>query len=145
MTEERTGMREDDEKTLRNIGAITLFVEDLAAAQAFYADALGLRRVFEDEHSAVFDLGNTVVNLLDVGQAPQLISPAAVAGPDSGARCQLTIWVDDVDAVCADLGARGVTLLNGPQDRPWGQRTAAFADPAGHVWEVAAHIPRPAG
>ncbi len=31
-------------------------------------------------------------------------------------------------------------LLNGPQDRPWGRRTAAFADPAGHVWELAHEI-----
>ncbi|MET0609013.1 MAG: VOC family protein, partial [Gaiellaceae bacterium] len=28
----------------------------------------------------------------------------------------------------------------GPIDRPWGLRTAAFADPDGHVWEVAAKI-----
>jgi catechol 2,3-dioxygenase-like lactoylglutathione lyase family enzyme len=30
-----------------------------------------------------------------------------------------------------------VELLNGPIDREWGVRTAAFADPDGHVWEVA--------
>ena len=33
--------------------------------------------------------------------------------------------------------SRGVELLNGPMDRPWGIRTAAFADPAGHIWEIA--------
>ena len=41
------------------------------------------------------------------------------------------------DAVCARLTARGVTLLNGPMDRPWGIRTASFRDPGGHVWELA--------
>ena len=50
---------------------------------------------------------------------------------------QLTIRVDDGDATCAMLVARGVQLLNGPVDRPWGIRTAAFVDPAGHIWEVA--------
>jgi uncharacterized glyoxalase superfamily protein PhnB len=50
---------------------------------------------------------------------------------------QLTLEVDDVDAVCAQLAERGVTLLNGPLDRPWGVRTATFRDPAGHVWEIA--------
>jgi uncharacterized glyoxalase superfamily protein PhnB len=50
---------------------------------------------------------------------------------------QLTINVDDVDAVCAELARRGVTLLNGPVDRPWGVRTAAFRDPDGHAWEIA--------
>ena len=127
---------------LRNVGAITLFVEGLSAAKAFYADALGMSCVFEDDNSAVFDLGNTLINLLDVREAPGLIAPGRVAGPADGARCQFTIWVEDADATCAELQARGVSLLNGPQDRPWGQRTAAFADPAGHVWEVAQHLPR---
>jgi hypothetical protein len=30
--------------------------------------------------------------------------------------------------------------VNGPVDRPWG-RNAAFADPAGHAWEVAQLLP----
>lgn len=50
---------------------------------------------------------------------------------------QLTLWVDDADAACAELRDRGVAMLDGPQDRPWGQRTAAVADPAAHVWELA--------
>jgi len=135
-------MTGQEQTALRNIGAITLFVENLAATQAFYADALRLSCVFEDDNSAVFDLGNTVINLLDVREAPELISLGRVAGPAGGARCQFTIWVEDADAICAELRSRGVSLLNGPQDRPWGQRTAAFADPAGHVWEVAQHLPR---
>lgn len=130
---------------LRTVGAITLFVEDLAATTTFYREVFGLVPVFEDEHSAVLDLGNLLVNLLDVAQAPGLIAPSAVATPRSGARFQLTIWLDDIDAVCAELRARGVTLLNGPMDRPWGQRTALFADPAGHLWEVAQTLERPEG
>ena len=50
---------------------------------------------------------------------------------------QFTITVDDVDAMCAELAARGVKLLNGPMDRPWGIRTASFSDPGGHIWEIA--------
>ena len=136
-------MDHPEQSPLRDVGAITLFVEDLAESKAFYADALGLRRVHEDDDSAVFDLGNTLINLLAVRAAPELIAPALVAGPDTGARCQLTVGVDDVDAVCEQLQGRGVPLLNGPQDRPWGLRTAAFRDPAGHVWEVAQRIHRP--
>jgi catechol 2,3-dioxygenase-like lactoylglutathione lyase family enzyme len=48
---------------------------------------------------------------------------------------------EDEDAVYAQLGARGVVLLNGPMDRDWGVRTAAFADPDGHVWEIAQQLP----
>jgi lactoylglutathione lyase len=65
----------------------------------------------------------------------------AVAGPEAGWLSQLTIWVDDADAACADLARRGVALLNGPMDREWGMRTAAFADPGGHIWEIAQELP----
>jgi len=34
-----------------------------------------------------------------------------------------------------------VSLLSGPSDRAWGMRTVTFADPSGHVWEIAQPIP----
>jgi catechol 2,3-dioxygenase-like lactoylglutathione lyase family enzyme len=119
------------------LGPITLFVDDLEATKQFYRDVFEVPLVFEDVNSAVFDFGNTLVNVLQARQAPELVQPAAVARPDAGSRALLTINVDDVDAVYADLTGRGVTFLNGPMDRPWGVRTAAFADPGGHVWEIA--------
>jgi lactoylglutathione lyase len=121
----------------RTIGAITLFVEDVAAAKQFYLDVFGLPVVFEDTDSAVFKFGSTLVNLLTTTAAKELIEPAAVAARDAGSRVQLTIDVDDVDAICGELRKRGVKVLNGPMDRPWGVRTASFADPGGHIWEVA--------
>lgn len=119
------------------IGAITLFVEDLAATKRFYLEVFGLPIAFEDDSSVVFNFGNTLINLLATDAAPELITPATVASREAGARLQLTIEVDDVDATCADLAARGVELLNGPLDRPWGIRTASFRDPGGHIWEIA--------
>ena len=119
------------------ISAITLFTEDLEATKRFYLDVFGLPLAFEDGDSAVFNFGNTLVNLLRTEAAPELIEPGTVAAPGAGVRGQLTIDVDDVDAMCAELGRRGVTLLNGPVDRPWGVRTASFADPGGHIWEIA--------
>ena len=124
----------------KSIHAITLFVEDLAAAREFYQRVFGLPIHYEDPDSAVFNFGNVVINLLAVSKAPELIGPAAVAGPDAGSRMQFSIEVDDVDAMAADLQSRGVELLNGPMDRPWGIRTAAFADPAGHIWEIVGEI-----
>jgi catechol 2,3-dioxygenase-like lactoylglutathione lyase family enzyme len=118
------------------IGAITLFTEDLAATRDFYRDVFGLDVHFEDENSAVFRFGQTLVNVLDVAAAPELIEPARVGAPD-GHRAVLTLHVDDVDGRCAELRERGVELLNGPVDRPWGPRTASFRDPAGQIWEIA--------
>ena len=119
------------------INAITLFVEDLEAAKDFYTRAFGVPLIFEDDQSVVFTFGNAIVNLLQTDAAHELIAPEAVGGPGAGARMQLTIDVDDVDAVCARLAERGIELVNGPIDRPWGVRTAAFRDPAGHIWEIA--------
>jgi len=121
----------------KGITAITLFVEDLDGTKAFYREVFGLPVLMEDVDSAVFDFGNTVINLLVATAGPELIESAVVGSPDVGARAQLTVTVDDVDAVCNQLRQKGVALLNGPMDRPWGVRTAAFRDPAGHVWEVA--------
>jgi catechol 2,3-dioxygenase-like lactoylglutathione lyase family enzyme len=119
------------------IAAITLFVEDLAAAKRFYSDVFELPVFYEDDNSAVFRFGDTLVNLLQVTEAPALVAPAPVSGPETGVRFQFTLGVDDVDATVDELKKRGVELLNGPMDRPWGIRTASFRDPGGHIWEVA--------
>jgi catechol 2,3-dioxygenase-like lactoylglutathione lyase family enzyme len=119
----------------KNIGAITLFVEDLQRSKLFYQDVFGLPVIFEDENSTVFE--NTIINLLEISAARGLIEPGAAASREAGSRFQLTIWVANADAVCEELASSGVSLLNGPMDRPWGQRTASFMDPDGHIWEIA--------
>ncbi len=125
------------EMTLDRLQTVTLFVEDVDAARQFYLDVFGVPLVFEDDESAVFKFGGTLVNLLQAKAALELVDPAPVGGADAGVRFQLTIEVDDVDATCAELAERGVQLLNGPLDRPWGVRTASFRDPGGHIWEIA--------
>lgn len=127
--------------TRASLNTITLFVEDLAPSKEFYKEVFGLPVMFEDENSAVFKFENTLINLLDASHAGELVEPAAVAGHRTGSRFLLTVNVADVDAACADLLARGVELLNGPINRPWGVRTVAFADPGGHVWEFAQRLP----
>jgi catechol 2,3-dioxygenase-like lactoylglutathione lyase family enzyme len=121
----------------KGISAITLFVEDLDAAKQFYGKVFGLLVVWEDNNSAVFKFGDTLINLLKITEAKELIEPAKAASREAGSRFVFTITVDDVDAMCAELTARGVKLLNGPMDRPWGIRTASFVDPGGYIWEIA--------
>jgi catechol 2,3-dioxygenase-like lactoylglutathione lyase family enzyme len=131
--------------SLQSVGAITLFVEDAQRSKEFYERVFGAPVIYEDDHSAAFKFENMTINLLERPAAHDLITPGAVADADSGSSFQFTIWVDDTDAACAELAARGVALHNGPLDRPWGMRTATFADPDGHIWEVAANIPSPSG
>jgi catechol 2,3-dioxygenase-like lactoylglutathione lyase family enzyme len=121
----------------KEIFAVTLFVEDLQAAKEFYSRVFGLPVVFEDDNSAVFKFGELLVNLLKTTAVDELIKPAKMADHGAGSRFVFTIHVDDVDSMCAELSARGVKLLNGPMDRPWGIRTASFMDPGGYIWEIA--------
>jgi catechol 2,3-dioxygenase-like lactoylglutathione lyase family enzyme len=124
-------------KALNGVEVVTLFVEDLASTEAFYTDVFGLEVVYRDDVSVVVNLGQMMINLLRSERAPELVEPSTVATNATGVRALFTIKVADVDVVCAELDQHGVHLLNGPVDRPWGRRTAAFADPAGNVWEVA--------
>lgn len=119
------------------IEVVTLFVDDIASAKAFYAKVFGCETIWEDTVSSVLKFGGLMVNLLDVSRASPLVEPIGVAMSSAGSRVLLTIRVHDVDQICSALATVGVDLLNGPIDRPWGRRTAAFADPSGHVWEIA--------
>jgi lactoylglutathione lyase len=131
--------------SLNSVGAITLFVEDPRRSQSFYEEVFDLPVIWQDEDSAVFQFENTIVNLLKIPAARDLIEPGAVADRETGSRFQLTIWVEDADAVSAELATRGVELLNGPLNREWGVRTASFTDPDGHIWEIAEKLPEADG
>src|SRR5690349_21341934 len=120
-----------------NVGAITLFVADRERAKEFYARVFEADVMYEDDVACAFKFENLIINLLALPAASELIAPAT---PEIAPASQLTIWVDDTDTVCAELAERGVELLNGPMDRPWGVRTASFQDPDGHIWEVAASL-----
>lgn len=131
--------------SLKSVGAITLFVENPRRSQSFYEKVFDLPVIWEDEDSAVFRFENTIVNVLRIPAARDLIDPGAVASREAGSRFQLTVWVDDADALCAELATRGVELLNGPMNREWGLRTASFTDPDGHIWEIAQKLPQADG
>ena len=125
---------------LDSIEVITLFVDDISNAKAFYEAVFKPEVIYEDDVSSVLKFEGVIVNLLQVSQAPALVEPLSVGSAKFGVRVLLTIKVADVDATCATLAERGVTWLNGPINRPWGRRTAAFADPSGHVWEIAQEL-----
>jgi catechol 2,3-dioxygenase-like lactoylglutathione lyase family enzyme len=125
---------------LTSVGVVTLFVEDAKRSKEFYEKVFEVASIFEDENSAVMRFENMLVNILQRSHAGELIEPAPVAASGAGASFMFTIWVENADDACAQLTERGVELLNGPVDRPWGVRTAAFADPDGYAWEVAQQL-----
>jgi catechol 2,3-dioxygenase-like lactoylglutathione lyase family enzyme len=125
---------------INKLSAISLFVGDLMAAKAFYIKVFGVPVLFEDEASVAVKFDNLIVNLLKDENAAEIVEPGLVAAAAAGHRFQISIWVPDVDAVCARLQQMGVQLLTGPRNRPWGMRTANFIDPAGHSWEVGQRV-----
>ena len=124
----------------KEIGAMTLLVADLGRSKQFYQDAFGLTAQFEDADTAMFRFKSMYVFLRE---APVAEGPPTDAVLDlaHGGAGQFAIIVADVDAVSAELAERGVTVLSGPSDRDWGMRTVTFADPNGHVWEIAQQLP----
>ena len=127
-------------ESLRNVGAITMFIADVERSKRFYERVFDTMAIYEDENAVAFQFDNLIVNMLRSSAAHELIEPAAVGDEESGTRFQLTIGVDDADATYAELASRGADFINGPIDREWGLRTAAFADPDGHIWEIAENI-----
>lgn len=128
-------------KSLNNLECVTLFVDDLSRARTFYEAVFDARPIYSDAVCSVIGLGGVMVNLLQETEAPELVQPVVPAASSAGPRVLMTIRVDDVDEACAKLRQSGIDLVNGPIDRPWGRRTAAFSDPSGHMWEIAQEIP----
>jgi catechol 2,3-dioxygenase-like lactoylglutathione lyase family enzyme len=127
------------------ITLITLGVDDLERSLAFYRDGLGLPSAgivgTEFEHGAVafFTLS---------GGLTLAIWPRASIAHDTGIAAsspnptELTIGHnvstrEEVDAVMAQAGRAGATIVKEPAETFWGGYAGYFQDPDGHVWEVA--------
>ena len=71
--ENNTSMNRPAQSWAKAIFAITLFVENLATAKDFYQRVFDLPVEFEDDNSAVFNLGATMINLLKTTAVNELI------------------------------------------------------------------------
>jgi catechol 2,3-dioxygenase-like lactoylglutathione lyase family enzyme len=126
----------------REIGAMTLLVADLGESKKFYQDAFGLTAQHEDAGSVMFRFKNMYVFLHEAPVAGGPPADTVLELAEAGCG-QFAIIVQDVDAVGAELAERGVRVISGPSDRDWGMRTVTFADPSGHVWEIAQPVAGP--
>jgi catechol 2,3-dioxygenase-like lactoylglutathione lyase family enzyme len=118
-----------------------LFVRDLAVSRRLYVDLLGMVVVNEDGTSVCVRSGDQILLLICPDSADELLGSSHVDHEGGGgARIVLVHQVDDVDAAFHELRDAGVTFLREPEDRRWGLRTAHFADPDGHVWEINAPV-----
>jgi catechol 2,3-dioxygenase-like lactoylglutathione lyase family enzyme len=124
----------------KEIGAINLIVGDLEGAKAFYRDVFGLPVQHEDGDTAMFRFGDTYV-FLQRGAAHQDVPAGDALSLAEIGVGQFVIFVDDADAVRAELDEAHVATINGPADRDWGMRTLTLADPGGYTWEITQRLP----
>ena len=119
------------------VAATVLFVRDLARCLTFYRDTLGLQVTESTPERVAVHMENLYFLLLEVSAAAHMISEEALELKiEGGPRMLLAAGVEDVDAAYEALSAKGVTFLRPPTNQPWGLRTAHFADPEGHLWEI---------
>ena len=123
----------------KRISAMSLVVGDLERSKTFYREAFGLVPLDEEEDLAIFGFKDMFVALRqDPAHQPPGREVLALAQKGVG---QFSIWVEDIDAVRAELDEHGLTLISGPADRDWGMRTMTFADPDGYIWQIAQDLP----
>jgi lactoylglutathione lyase len=127
------------------LGYMVLFADDFERLLAFYAEKVGLPVRLQDEGYAEFAVEGAKFALLARTRLPELVGEGHTDRPKPGTHeGAMTVLVEDVDRTYAGMTKRGVTFLGPPQDRPWGQRSAYFEDPEGHLIEIVTNLPRPA-
>ena len=129
-------------QSLKSVSVITLFVDDEQESKEFYERLFEVTAVDEGHGTVIFKLDNLFLRLLNRDEAKsEMLGQVHVADSGSGASAQLAMFVDDLDALCAELAERGIPIVYGPVDRPWGVRSAGFRDPDGHIWQFGSDIP----
>jgi catechol 2,3-dioxygenase-like lactoylglutathione lyase family enzyme len=96
-----------------SVGVINLSQPDLDAAKDFYSKVFGKAPDFVDADVAILHFDNTIIKLEKEPAARDRVVSAAVAPTGTGSRVVLGIWVDDVNAACAELADCGISLISG--------------------------------
>ena len=132
------------------IHVLTLAVDDLERALAFYREGLGLSSpgvVGTDYQGSQDDAAGAVVMFQLKGGPILALFPrgelakdanVAVGAPKAGEFSigQIVENKNDVDRVLEQAEAAGGTVTDPPHDRPWGVYSGYFRDPDGHLWEI---------
>jgi predicted lactoylglutathione lyase len=122
---------------VQRVTLITLGVADLGRAQSFYG-ALGWQPAQQQEGVAFYQLNGLVLGLFGHADlAKDQGRDAADLGTGAMTLAQNFDTPEDVDAAFEQALAAGATALKRPEKVFWGGYSGYFADPDGHVWELA--------
>ena len=121
----------------QRLSLVTLGVADLDRSRRFY-EALGWRRHGAHAEVVFFQAGGLVLALWSrEALAADARLPAEGSGFAGIALAYNTRSRKEVDAVLDEAKAAGATIPKPAEDAVWGGYTGYFADPDGHLWEVA--------
>lgn len=122
----------------QRLSLVTLGVEDLARARAFYEDGLGWRASSAGNHEVVFfQLGGIALGLYAADALAKEANLPRGQGFGGMALAHNVRGRAEVDALLAEAEAAGGRILKPAEDAFWGGYSGYFADLDGHVWEVA--------
>ena len=128
----------DSKLPIRNLDYTVIFARNMPAMRVFYETTLGfsLHRELGPKWLE-FRVGSNLLALTEHGV--MFDDPAPPLGALS---LQMAFRVAPAEvATCAStLQERGVRIISGPTDQPWGHRTLFFRDPDGNVLEIYAEI-----
>ena len=128
------------------INLITLLADDGPALAAWYRDALGFQPLGGKlEVYTEFEHEGVRFAVCSRSELSRLTGAPSYQEARRGQAVELAFEVDrpeEVDPAYAALIGQGATPVSSPQDLPWGQRAAFFADPEGNIHEVFANMPR---
>lgn len=123
--------------TPQRVTLITLGVADLERAKAFY-DRLGWQSTERAEGVVFYQINGMVLGLFPLSElAKDQGRPDALLGMGATTLAQNFVSEAEVDVAFAAALAAGATKLKTPEKVFWGGYSGYFADPDGHVWELA--------
>ncbi|SNY39772.1 hypothetical protein SAMN06297129_0638 [Pseudooceanicola antarcticus] len=130
-------MTETPALPVQRVTLITLGVEDLGRARAFYA-ALGWQPAEEQEGVSFYQMDGLLLGLFGrEALAKDQGRPGAPLGTGAMTLAQNFHDRAGVDAAYAQALAAGAEALKAPEEVFWGGYSGYYADPDGHVWELA--------
>ena len=122
---------------IQRVTLITLGVADLTRARAFYA-ALGWAAADETPGVSFYQMQGAVLELFPMSDlAKDQGRPDARLGTGAMTLAQNFATGAEVDAAYAHALSAGATALKSPEKVFWGGYSGYYADPDGHVWELA--------
>ncbi|MEO0990722.1 MAG: VOC family protein [Pseudomonadota bacterium] len=122
----------------QRVSLITLGVDDLERSAAFY-ERMGWKRVETDGGLVVFDLIGQVLGLYPKADlARDMEIDVSGVGGFSGLTLAHNVRdKSEVGLVMSRAEAAGAKVIREAHDIFWGGHVGYFADPDGHVWEIA--------